>query len=105
MKGMNIKMIEKLKEALKDEEVKKKFIESVKPELKDEALTDDFLARIGGGNGRWFLPDDTTVGVCDECKTYSFMNCITGERCEKCGKEYTRIIYAKDLPDDYDMNL
>ena len=98
-------MIDRLKEALKDEEIKARFVESVKPEFKEEALTDDFLSKIGGGGGRWFLPDDTNVGVCDQCKRYSFMNSITGETCDGCGKAFTKIIYAKDLPDDYDMNI
>ena len=97
-------MIEKLKEKLKNEEIKNQFIAAVKPEFKDEALTDDFLAKISAGNGRWFLPDDTTVGICRDCKRYTFMNCITGEKCSNCGKDFISIIYAKDLPDDYDMN-
>ena len=61
--------------------------------------------KVASGNGRWFLPDDTTVGVCDNYKRYTFKKEIIGEICDKCGKPFTHIIYAKNLPDDYDMNI
>ena len=98
---MNIKLIE----ILKDEQLKEKFIEAIKPELKDEALSEDFLAKVSAGGGRWFLPDDTVCGVCNDCKRYTFMNAITGEICDTCGKSFTKLVYAIELPDDYVMNL
>lgn len=90
---------------LQDEQLKDEFVEILKPELKQETLTDELLEKISSGSGRWFLPDDTNVAVCDSCKRYSFLNSITGEKCDKCGKTFTKIILAGNLPDDYDMNL
>ena len=94
-----------LKSILNNDETKQYYLDSVRPEFKEEALSDEFLDKVATGGGRWFLSDDTTVGVCDDCKKYTFKKEITGEYCDECGKPFKHIIYAKDLPDDYDMNL
>ena len=67
---------------LQDEQLKDEFVEILKPELKQETLTDELLEKISSGSGRWFLPDDTNVAVCDGCKRYSFLNSITDEKCD-----------------------
>ena len=94
-----------LKSILNNDEAKQAYLDSVRPEYLAEALDDEFLDKIAAGCGRWFLPDDTTVGVCDGCKRYTFKKEITGDTCDNCHKPFVRIILAKDLPDDYDMNL
>ena len=94
-----------LKSILNNDEAKQAYLDSVRPEYQGEALNDEFLDKVAAGGGRWFLPDDTTVGVCDDCKRYTFKKEITGDTCDNCHKPFVRIILAKDLPDDYDMNL
>ena len=61
-----------LKSILNNDEAKQVYLDSVRPEYQAEALDDEFLDKIAAGSGRWFLPDNTTVGVCDDCKRYTF---------------------------------
>jgi hypothetical protein len=96
--------IEELKETLKNEEAKSELKKSLREDLDFEKLDDEALSRIAGG-GRWFLSDDLDVGICETCKTYTFSNKLTGVKCKKCGKPFNIVIKARDLSDDYSMNL
>ena len=96
--------IDELKETWKTDEAKAELKKALKEELIGKELDDEILSKIAGGSGRWFLGNDLDVGVCDTCKTYSFSYYLTGVNCKKCGKPFNRVIKARDLPDDYDMN-
>ena len=68
-----------------------------------KTLSLDDLALVAAGTGEPTSGDDREVAVCDNCKTYSYSAVFTGEICPRCGKKFSRIVKAKDLPANYDM--
>ena len=95
IRDLTKEQIEKIKNC-KTVEERQAFFDEYKIELSEEELDN-----ISGGDGRWFYSDDTDIAVCERCKVYS-PDTVSKLKCPLCNNTMTKIIKAKDLPDDYD---
>ena len=94
IRDLTNEQIEKINKC-KTAEERQAFYDEYKNELSEEELNS-----ISGGDGRWFYSDDTDIAVCERCKVYT-PDLRETFKCPICKKSMTKIIKAKDLPDDY----
>ena len=92
---------EDMNQKLREKASKCKTAEERKAFLKEHSIEvdDEQLEAVSGGDGRWFLPDEWDIKVCDACQIYTTWDDL--DACPLCNHGF-RIIKAKNLPDSYD---